>query len=70
MLVLDVNNYLGCRGYPKSNPIKFNDLNFYKEDRLICIEGLIWNYQSILKFLDLFNNIKKKIYCSTNRCII
>ena len=49
------------KGYPKSNPIKFNDLNFYKEDRLICTEALIWNYKSITKILKIFNNIKKKI---------
>lgn len=40
--------------YPKTEPIKFKKYKYYNEDRLICIEGLIWNYNSICKFLDLF----------------
>ena len=42
------------KGYPKSEPIILNDLKFYKEDINCCIEGLIWNYKSICKFLDYF----------------
>lgn len=41
-------------GYPKSNPIINNNDKYYKEDRLICIEALIWNYNSICKFLKLY----------------
>lgn len=52
--------------YPKTKPIKFEKYKYYNEDRLICIEGLIWNYNSICKFLDLFENYIKirkfKIY--------
>ena len=40
--------------YPKTEPVKFKKYKYYNEDRLICIEGLIWNYNSICKFLDLF----------------
>lgn len=49
------------QGYPKSKPIKINNINYHNEDRLICIEALIWNYNSICKFLDLFEkyNIKR-----------
>jgi hypothetical protein len=42
-------------GYPKNKGIEINNFTFYNEDRLICIESLIWNYNSICKFLDLFN---------------
>lgn len=47
-------------GYPKNKEIKINNFRFYNEDRLICIESLIWNYNSICKFLDLYDkyNIK------------
>ena len=48
-------------GYPKSKPILFDNSTFYKEDRMICIEALIWNYKPILKFLDEFELFKKKI---------
>lgn len=41
-------------GYPKSKPIINKNDKYYKEDRLICIEALIWNYTSICKFLKLF----------------
>lgn len=47
-------------GYPKSEPIIFDNTNFYKEDRLICIEALMWNYKSIVKFLDKYEKVKKK----------
>ena len=49
------------QGYPKSNPIINKNDKYYKEDRLICIEALIWNYDSINKFLKLFKeyNIKR-----------
>jgi hypothetical protein len=48
------------QGYPKSKPIIYNNSKFYKEDRLICIEGLIWNYNSIVKFLNKYEEFKKK----------
>ena len=48
------------QGYPKTNGIKINDFIFYNENRLICIEGLIWNYKSICKFFDLYNDYNNK----------
>lgn len=48
------------QGYPKSNPIINNNDKYYKEDRLICIEALIWNYNSICKFLKLFEEYNTK----------
>jgi hypothetical protein len=47
-------------GYPKSTPINFNNTKFYKENRLICIEALLWNYKSIVKFLDEYEKLKIK----------
>lgn len=47
-------------GYPKTEPILFDNTKFYNENRLICIESLLWNYNSICKFLNLFDNFKKK----------
>ena len=49
------------QGYPKSNPIIFDSTEFYKENRLICIEALLWNYKSIVKFLDEFEKLKIKL---------
>lgn len=48
------------KGYPKSNPIINQNDKYYKEDRLICIEALIWNYNSICKFLKLFEEYNKE----------
>ena len=48
------------QGYPKSKPIINKKDKYYKEDRLICIEALIWNYNSICKFLDLFKKYNLK----------
>jgi hypothetical protein len=47
-------------GYPKTEGIKINDFTFYNENRLVCTDSLIWNYNSICNFLDLFDkyNIK------------
>lgn len=60
-------------GYPKSKKIIFDNSKFYKEDRLICIEGLLWNYKSVIKFLkevELFKNkFKNKIHLPID-CII
>ena len=50
----------GSQGYPKSKPIVNKKDKYYKEDRLICIEALIWNYNSICKFLDLFEKYNLK----------
>lgn len=47
-------------GYPKTKEIVFDNTRFFKEDRLICIEALLWNYKSIVKFLDLYENFKKQ----------
>ena len=47
-------------GYPKTKPININDFTFFLENRIVCIEGLIWNYKSIVKFLDLFDDYIKK----------
>jgi hypothetical protein len=47
-------------GYPKSKPINFDNSKFYKENRLICIEALIWKYDGIIKFLDEYEKIKEK----------
>jgi hypothetical protein len=47
-------------GYPKSNPNIFDNTKFYKENRLICIEALMWNYKSIVKFLDEYEKLKIK----------
>lgn len=46
-------------GYPKTKPIIINNSKFYNEKRLICIEALLWNYNSICKFLDLFETYNK-----------
>jgi len=48
------------QGYPKSNPIIIGNDKYFNEDRLICIEALIWNYNSICKFLDLFEKYNLK----------
>jgi len=48
-------DYLKNRGYPKSQPNIINNFYFYKENINSCIEGLIWNYKSINKFLDYFD---------------
>tara|TARA_B100001123_G_C15174057_1_gene972619 strand:+ start:473 stop:1144 length:672 start_codon:yes stop_codon:yes gene_type:complete len=47
-------------GYPKSKPIIFDNSKFYKENRLICIEALLWKYDGIIKFLNEYEKLKKK----------
>jgi len=49
-------------GYPKSQAKKLNNLNFYNENRMVCLEAILWNYKGIVKFLDLLKNeFKDKI---------
>ena len=47
-------------GYPKSTPIQLDTFRFYNEKRMVCIEGLVWNYQSIGTFLELFEEYYKE----------
>ena len=47
-------------GYPKTKPIIFDNTSFYNENRIVCIEALLWNYKSIIKFLDEYDNFKIK----------
>lgn len=42
----------------RNNPIIMNTIKFYKEKRNRCTEGIIWNYQSVCKFLDYFDEKK------------
>lgn len=39
----------------KSDCIIFENIKFYKEIKNCCTEGIIWNYNSINKFLNYFN---------------
>jgi len=60
-------------GQPKTQKIVIDNFSFYNEKRLIGIEGLIWNYKSICKFLDLLKdyNIKRNnIICDPIDVII
>ena len=51
-------------GYPKTQPIKIDTFSFFNENRIVCIEALVWNYNGICKFLDLFGD-----YCEKNKFI-
>lgn len=42
-------------GYPKTKPIIIGNNHYFNEDIHAAIEGLIWNYQGICKFLDHFD---------------
>jgi FkbM family methyltransferase len=42
-------------GYPKSKPIVINGHSFHHEDIHAAIEGLIWNYDGVCKFLSEFD---------------
>jgi GR25 family glycosyltransferase involved in LPS biosynthesis len=51
-----INIGTGCGGkysIPKSKPV-CNYLTLYKEKKNKCIEGIIWTYHGICKFLDYF----------------
>jgi hypothetical protein len=39
----------------KNTPIIINNIKFYKEKINRCAEAIIWNYQSVCKFLDYFD---------------
>ena len=47
-------SYAKSLGYPKSPPITNNIFTFHNEDRQSCTEGILWNYDSICKFLTYF----------------
>lgn len=51
-------NYLKSFNYPKSLPIKNNIFTFHNEDIHSCTEGILWNYDSICKFLSYFELIE------------
>lgn len=64
--------YLKRFGHPKSLPIKKNTFTFYNENIHSCAEGLLWNYNSICKFLSYFEltedidgpiDTKMDVYC-------
>lgn len=48
------------QGYPKTSPIIIDKDKYFKEDRIVCAEALIWNYESICKFLNLFEKYNLK----------
>lgn len=41
-------------GHPKTKPIEIGNNKYYKENINCCIEGIIWNYNSICKFLNYY----------------
>ena len=49
-----VEKYFMCRGYPRTQPIIYNKNKYYKENLNKGMEGVIWTYKSICKFLKYF----------------
>jgi hypothetical protein len=49
-----VEKYFRCRGYPRTQPIIYNKNKYYKENLNKGMEGVIWTYKSICKFLKYF----------------
>ena len=49
-----VEKYFMLRGYPRTQPIIINQNIYYKENLNKGMEGVIWTYKSICKFLKYF----------------
>ena len=49
-----VEKYFILRGYPKTEPIIINENKYYKENLNKGMEGVVWTYKSICKFLKYF----------------
>lgn len=48
--------YMKSQGYPKNVPNIVNKYKFYKENINRCTESMIWNYNSINKFITYFKS--------------
>ena len=54
----NIKQWFNKEKYYKNNPIIINNIKFYKENINRCAEAIIWNYKSVCKFLDYFDEKK------------
>lgn len=40
--------------FPKTQPVTLNNFHFYKENRNVCMECILWNYNSVCKIIEHF----------------